>query len=222
MSSSYNNENLTFSDTLSRPTTSKGSILASDGTDFQLVTPSTDGEILIADSAESSGVKWGSATSSLGFAVYTANLQIPLTGIVGVHYLSNASPVPVPPFDAVCAVFPDSTLISISVNTDDIGYSTIDPTLLTSGTLSFGFGRVAADTQTTGGNFASYNGAGTSFSIDASDINTAANNYRTFSSTLDIDIDEGVQFGAVMGNGFFGSPGAGPGIVNVLLTFRTR
>lgn len=44
--------------TLTGGATTKGDILASDGTDFEIVAVGTDGKVLMADAASASGVKW--------------------------------------------------------------------------------------------------------------------------------------------------------------------
>jgi hypothetical protein len=59
MSSSYENENIIYTGDLFRPSTSKGTLLVNNGTKFALEPVGTDNQTLIADSSQSTGVKWG-------------------------------------------------------------------------------------------------------------------------------------------------------------------
>jgi hypothetical protein len=83
------------------PTTTKGDIIANSGTTNIRVPVGTDGQILIADSTQTSGVKWGSVTgagtvTSVGItppAFLTASSAITSSGNISLTYNGTAIPV---------------------------------------------------------------------------------------------------------------------------------
>ena len=83
------------------PTTTKGDIIANSGTTNIRVPVGTDGQILIADSTQTSGVKWGSVAgagtvTSVGItppAFLTASSAITSSGNISLTYNGTAIPV---------------------------------------------------------------------------------------------------------------------------------
>jgi hypothetical protein len=82
------------------PTTTKGDLIANSGTDNIRVPVGTDGQILIADSTQTSGVKWGSVTgagtvTSVGIvppAFLSASSAITSSGNITLTYNGTAIP----------------------------------------------------------------------------------------------------------------------------------
>ena len=83
------------------PSTSKGDIISHTGSDNVRVPVGTDGQILIADSTQTSGVKWGSVTgvgtvTSVGIsppAFLTAGPAVESAGNISLTYSGTAIPI---------------------------------------------------------------------------------------------------------------------------------
>jgi hypothetical protein len=83
------------------PSTSKGDLISHTGSDNVRVPVGTDGQILIADSTETSGVKWGSVTgvgtvTSVGIsppAFLTAGAAVTSAGNISLTYSGTAIPI---------------------------------------------------------------------------------------------------------------------------------
>jgi hypothetical protein len=83
------------------PSTSKGDLISHTGSDNVRVPVGTDGQILIADSTQTSGVKWGSVTgvgtvTSVGIsppAFLTAGAAVTSAGNISLTYSGTAIPI---------------------------------------------------------------------------------------------------------------------------------
>ncbi len=74
MSSTFTTNNIRYTSTLSRPSTTKGSILSHDGSEtFELTAPTVNGQNLVSDSSESNGIVWSSGIQGSSFGLYTPN-----------------------------------------------------------------------------------------------------------------------------------------------------
>ena len=74
MSSGFEAENIIYQNNLQRIGAAQGSILASNSSSiFELVVPSANDQVLVSDSAESSGTKWAVSIKSYG-SLYYRNL----------------------------------------------------------------------------------------------------------------------------------------------------
>lgn len=188
MASKYRNQNLEFTDTLSRPGTAKGSIHINDGTGiFQLEAPIADGQILISNNADPNGAIWSPANVGVGFGIANS-VAIRIPAISGeLYFLERGDTTP------NCFVLPDCmwVLFSITPNrgSSTDGWSTT-PTNVTGGFLDFYFGFVDANTSTSAANF-KYYATGTTippgipdFQIKGSDINLLATNFTSFTHTV--------------------------------------
>lgn len=189
MSSTYTCQNIRYTGTLKRISTSKGSILSNNGTNnFELTTPTTNGENLTSDLTSSSGIIWSSGIQGIGFGFATPDADFPAELSTNYFLLGGSTPTSPPGL-----VVPQSTSIFFSIRPGNgTGWASI-PTNITGGTIDFNIGYVPANTSQTIGNWVPYNGT-VDFSIVAGDINTGANQYRSFIFTFNISASAGQQF----------------------------
>ena len=201
MSSSYENENIEYTDNLSRPLTAKGSVFVNGGSSkFELISPSSNGDVLVSNSSTVSGTEWiPAATSGTGFGLSTRsvnNLDVPGVGN-DMYFLSLGRT------DPSTIALPDCSwllfLITPRRKDDSIdGWSDI-PTNITGGSLDFYFGYVEPNLPNIVSNF-KYYATGTTtvpaspdFQIMGIDINTAATTYRAFRYSLNYSVTNGHQ-----------------------------
>ncbi len=185
MSTAYNIQNISFSGNLGRPSTTKGAFLANDGTGaFRLESPTNDNQVLISDNTTSSGVMWNNSTQNSGYAFSTTRMTATSTSTYYFMIDDSSNPPPL--------VLPNSTAIFLSVTPSSGGWTTTGITGITGGTIEFTLGYTPVNTSNIAANWIAYTG-GPHLTIQGTDINTAANNFRTFSTTLNITINLGEQ-----------------------------
>ena len=81
------------------------------------------------------------------------------------------------------------------------------PSDITGGTIDFNLGSVAADTRQIAANFSAYNGS-PDFQVNGTDINTLGNQFRSFTTTLDVSTSDGEQVVIRIINNLASSPTA--------------
>lgn len=171
-------------DTLSRPSTTKGAVLAHDGVDtFGLVVPVNDCDVLTSNSSSTNGVEFSATTVNSGSS-FGATINVSGgTGFFMTDFTTNGTTVPL--------VIPESKAILLTVAIDSTGWAA-DPTLFNGGSISFTVGYVPANVRTISSNFIDYAG-GPHLTINFTDINTVPNKYRSFSQALNVDTNLGDQ-----------------------------
>lgn len=198
MTSKYHNQTLEFTDTLIRPSTTKGAVHINDGTGvFQVVAPTVDGQILISDAGDPNGAKWSAANAGVGFGITTQfAVDIPVIGS-STYFLERGNTTP------NCFVLTDCTWELFTI-TPNRGAGTVDgwsttPGNITGGHLDFYFGFVDASTATTTANF-KYYATGTTvppgtpdFQIAGTSINSVGTNFTSFSHMLGYTVVSGQQ-----------------------------
>ncbi len=179
-------ENIIYTGELRRPSTTKGSVMGSDsnGT-FEIVSPTTNSEVLTADSSESGGIKWGGGTENSGFAFVNMLINYPDPVGTVFYYLADSGTTPPP------LVLPASKALFLGISPTAGGYLTT-PAKVDGGTLDFRLGYFDSLDQPTTGNFNVYNGSD-DLQIQGTSINTDSTNYSTFFTALNITVTSGQQ-----------------------------
>jgi len=218
MSSTYKIQNITYSGNLSRPSTTKGSILANNGTDnFELVVPGSNSQVLTSNSSVSAGVEWQSTSQNAGLAFWDVDPIRAIDAGATRYFLVDESPINPAPL-----VVPDSVAFYMSVNArDPVNGWLSNPTRFNGGTMTFTLGYTPANTNNIVANWIAYAG-GPHLSIAHTDINTVANQFRTFTTTLNIAITSGQQLSVAYRSTFTlsGGPAVTYGNLGTLLLCR--
>jgi len=192
MTSSYTNDNLTYTGSLIGPVNTKGTVLANNGVrNFEESSPISDGQLLISDTSTSNGIAWGASLQGLSAGFGIPNGITPNTGGTSYFLIGTATNyVPSMPTSSGRIIFfsvrPDNGNSSAS------GWSN-NPTTITGGSLDYTLGYIAATSRNLTGQFVPYPGAIPHFSIMGNQINDAVKDYNTFTFDLDVPIVEGNQ-----------------------------
>lgn len=214
-------ENVSF-ESLNRPGTAKGAILASDGTNFVTVGPGGDGEVLISDAAEPAGLRFGTApSSSVNVSMSVPCIALPITVAVGgdaysMRDRSNRDTGA----DVVAVSFPNATLVGIGVSVPSTGFGTGSGTI-TGGQLEFLLGRLPAGGSTTIANWSAYPTSGPDpwhFAIDGADI-LANNNASFIDTSLNVAITDADKVCVRVRNNITSGGGFTPGSIFIMMYF---
>jgi len=189
MSSKYEIQNIRFTGDLNRPGTTKGSVLSNNGVDnFELTTPSVNGQLLVSDSSQSSGVKWSTGVEGLAVGFPIPNGITPRFGNTEYFLvISSSLYVPVIPV-------PAGVIIYFSVRPDNGGSGwTNASTNISGGSLDYTFGYITDSQNPTTGNFTAYAGTLPHYQVLGTSINNAIKNFSTFSTALNIAVGDSQQ-----------------------------
>jgi hypothetical protein len=164
----------------------RGTILASNGTTFEYVTPNVSNQVLLAATGESGGVAWSEGPQGIGagFGMPTA---VTPTGGVPLYFLLDASTSYAP----VMPLF-TGTIVFFSIRPSYPNGWSSHPTRIAGGTVDYTFGYVGATTQPSTANFTAYPGA-PHFQVMGTEINDAIKDYASFTTSLSIPISNGDQ-----------------------------
>lgn len=183
MASEFSDDNLKYTSNLIRPSTTKGTVMTNNGTDnFELVTPSSDGQILTSDASVSAGSKWSAAAQGLGVGFGIGNGTTPNVGGT-IYFLTLASAVYIPGIP-----IPNGTIIFFSVRPDSgpLGWSNAQANI-SGGTLDYTFGYIDSTDNPTIANFNAYSG-GPHYQIAGTAIGSGGNNFASFFASLNIPV----------------------------------
>lgn len=213
--STYSVNNITYHNNLSRPSTAKGTILANNGTgDFELVTPSTDCQVLTSNPSVSAGVEWQSTTQNSGLAFYnvgTVNIRPTTSPKYFLVDQSDFGPIPL--------VVPDCTAFFMSISPrSSVGWAQ-PSTTLNGGSAQFTIGYVPPNTSNIPSNWIAYPG-GPHFTVFSSDINSNSDRFSTFTVPLNISITGGHQLSFRYESTITSASTTSYGPLNILLLCR--
>ena len=228
MSSNYNIENIEYTGTLSRPSTTKGSIFSNGGSSkFELVAPTVNGQVLRSNSSTASGVEWVAvSTTGVGFGLSTRTNTINLPAQGGTNYflsLSGTTP------NTIALPACSWLMFLVTPNRGGAGpngWSDI-PANITGGTLDFYFGYVDPSAANSIANY-KYYATGTTtapgtpdFQISGTSINTAGTTYKAFRHNLSYSVTNGQQISIRLVNNLTSSADPRYNFLQALNLFRT-
>lgn len=172
MSSVYSVENLLYTGTLSKPSTTKGTLLVNNGSIFALETIGTNTQVLTADSTTSTGVKWGTGISSGSSLTLTGSSNIIGSNLNSTPTTTEYGGMP-NGFGSVdedvgklATVIPaDTNLQNYIIRGNNSGDWVTNFANVTGGTLDFTLGRISLNETAMIANWMAYAG-GPHFQID--------------------------------------------------------
>lgn len=184
MTSKFTNQNLRYTNSLIRPSTTKGTVMTNNGNNnFELITPTEDGQILTSNYSVSAGSEWSNGAGGLGVGFGIGNGTTPNVGGT-IYFLTLASGIYVPAIP-----IPVGNIIFFSVRPDNnsSGWSN-NPGLITGGQLEYTFGHLDVAENPTTANFTPYPG-GPHYTILGTTINgPGTTDFATFHVKLDIPV----------------------------------
>lgn len=187
MASDFRDDNIKYNQNLKTSTpVTRGTVLASNGSNFELVTPTSSNQILTSDNGQSSGVAWSVGPQGIGTGFGIGSGITPTSGNTEYFLMqTSASFVPALPIFS-------SVIVFFSTRPGFGGGWTNDPTVITGGSLDFTFGFIDSNDAPTTGNFTPYPG-GPHFQIMGTSINTAPTSFSSFTTTLSVPVSNGDQ-----------------------------
>lgn len=185
MSSDFLDDNIRYNQNLKTSTpVTRGTVLASNGSNFEFVTPSASNQILTSDSGQSSGVAWSVGPQGIGTGFGIGSGITPSSGNTAYFLMqTSASFVPALP------VF-SSTIVFFSIRPNYPFGWTNSSAVITGGMFDYTFGFIDDNDAPTIGNFTPYSGS-PHYQVPGATI--AGNNFASFATNLSIPVSNGDQ-----------------------------
>ena len=131
-------ENIVLTGTFTRSSNTTGTLIAGNGTNFINVAVGTDGQVLVADSGESAGIKWDNTAAGGAGCVTVGTAGADFTTIAAAYAAGN---------DYICVITSVTETAAIDIASDQL-YIVLNPGINVSNTIAAAATWFTGDTST--------------------------------------------------------------------------